>query len=584
MKTYPWFTRGDLDGFFGLFVDNLLQLMLIVTLCTYVVNLPTELTHGTILPAAAISILMGNLFYAWQARRIAMERQRPYTTALPYGINTVSLFAFVFFVMVPVYKETGSPRLAWQAGLFACMGSGLIEIVGAFFGGWLRRHTPRAALLTALAGIALTFIAMGFVFQIFANPVVALIPAFLILISYASRVKLPLKLPGGLVALLAGTAIAWASQAIGYPLFTPDPAPFVFEAHLPVPVFGEAMAYFFNGYGWKFFAAVVLPMGLFNVIGSLQNLESAEAAGDRYPTKSSLLVNGGGTILAALLGSPFPTTIYIGHPGWKSMGARWGYSIANGVVIAALCILGGVTLVFKFVPMEAMLGILLWIGIVITAQAFKDVPRHHHLGVALGFIPSLAAWALILIETSLRVAGTNLFSVADKFGNQLYIHGLIALSQGFLLTATIFAAMLIYITERRFVRAAAWAAAACLLSFFGFIHAYELTEAGVNNVFKLNAAPGFTGAYLVIALLLLALHQFGSFEEDRFKTPRGGRGGRREGWGKRGPDKKTSGNTEQRSSESSTSSASSAKPKPKRNSRNRGGRPRNQLRPDRDNR
>lgn len=133
MKTYPWFTRGDLDGFFGLFIDNLLQLMLIVTLCTYVVDLPTELTHGTILPAAALSILGGNLFYAWQARRLAISRHRPYTTALPYGINTVSLFAFVFFVMVPVYKETGSPKLAWQAGLFACLGSGVIEMAGAFF-------------------------------------------------------------------------------------------------------------------------------------------------------------------------------------------------------------------------------------------------------------------------------------------------------------------------------------------------------------------------------------------------------------------------------------------------------------------
>jgi adenine/guanine/hypoxanthine permease len=28
-----WFVRGDIDGFFGLFVDNLLQLMLIAVLC-----------------------------------------------------------------------------------------------------------------------------------------------------------------------------------------------------------------------------------------------------------------------------------------------------------------------------------------------------------------------------------------------------------------------------------------------------------------------------------------------------------------------------------------------------------------------
>jgi AGZA family xanthine/uracil permease-like MFS transporter len=35
-----WFVRGDIDGFFGLFVDNLLQLMLIAVLCGQVCGLP----------------------------------------------------------------------------------------------------------------------------------------------------------------------------------------------------------------------------------------------------------------------------------------------------------------------------------------------------------------------------------------------------------------------------------------------------------------------------------------------------------------------------------------------------------------
>ena len=74
------------------------------------------------------------------------------------------------------------------------------------------------------------------------------------------------------------------------------------------------------------YLSIILPMGLFNLVGSCQNLESAEAAGDRYPVAPSLAANGIGTIIAALCGSCFPTTIYIGHPGWKAMGARIGYS------------------------------------------------------------------------------------------------------------------------------------------------------------------------------------------------------------------------------------------------------------------
>src|SRR6266403_736998 len=101
-----WFYRGDVDGFFGLFADNLLQLMLISVLCTGVAGLPADFVAGRILPGAALSILLGNAFYAWQAKKLAERDSRPFTTALPYGINTVSLFAHIFLIMGPVYRET----------------------------------------------------------------------------------------------------------------------------------------------------------------------------------------------------------------------------------------------------------------------------------------------------------------------------------------------------------------------------------------------------------------------------------------------------------------------------------------------
>ena len=68
-----WLVRGDIDGFFGLALDNLVQLLLIGALCRYVVGLPDDLVTGAILPGAALSILVGNLFYAWQAMKLARE-------------------------------------------------------------------------------------------------------------------------------------------------------------------------------------------------------------------------------------------------------------------------------------------------------------------------------------------------------------------------------------------------------------------------------------------------------------------------------------------------------------------------------
>lgn len=504
MNKLPYFSAGDLDGFFGLFVDNLLQLMLIAVLCHTVCGLPNSFITEQILPGAALSVLAGNLFYAWQARRLAKQTGRNDVTALPYGINTASLMAFIFLVMGPVYQETKDPILTWQVGLFASLVSALVEFAGVFFGDWLRKHTPRAALLSSLAGIAITFIAMSFVFEIFASPLLALLPMLIILIAYASKLRFWGGLPGGFVALIVGTLIAWLSRYLGLGLFLPLYESSTLGFHPPLPVPGDLLSFLLSAQGWKYMA-VIFPMSLFNIIGSLQNLESAQAAGDNYPTKPSLFANGVCGFIAALFGSPFPTTIYIGHPAWKAMGARSGYSVLNGIVMALLCFAGGITLLLQWIPLEATLGILLWIGIVITSQAFQEVPKTHNLAVALGLIPSLASWALLLIETALRKAGTTLFDTAPKFGSEIYIQGIIALSQGFLLSSILLSAFVVYLIEKDFFKAGCWALAASLFSFFGFIHSFHLNEAGVQNAIYFGAAPDFAFVYALTAFGLFMI-------------------------------------------------------------------------------
>jgi AGZA family xanthine/uracil permease-like MFS transporter len=72
-QKHPWFVRRDLDGFFGLMIDNLIQLILIVSLCREVIHIPDSYIFGRILPGAAVSILLGNLFYSWQARQLSIS-------------------------------------------------------------------------------------------------------------------------------------------------------------------------------------------------------------------------------------------------------------------------------------------------------------------------------------------------------------------------------------------------------------------------------------------------------------------------------------------------------------------------------
>ena len=503
-QAFRWWHRGDLDGFFGLFVDNLIQLILIVQLCTLVLGMPGELVYGHILPGVAISLLFGNMFYAWQAKRLHERTGKP-DTALPYGVNTVSLFAFVLFVMLPVVKLTGDPQLAWQMGLVACLGSGLIELGGAWVAARVKRITPRAALLATLAGIALTFISMDFAFRIFADPLIGFAPLALILMRYVGGMRLPFDMPAGLAAVLVGTILAWSLGRMDGDALA---AATTVSLHPPQLAVGDLFSAFSSSQ-WLGFLSVILPMGLFNLVGSLQNLESAEAAGDEYPVKSSLAVNGIGTIAAACFGSCFPTTIYIGHPAWKRMGAGSGYSIANGAVISLLCWLGLVGLISALIPIEAGAAILLWIGMVIAAQAFHDTPRQHAPAVVIGLIPALAAWGLMMLESGLRAAQQTVGSIGlEALAAVLPISGMIALERGFIFTSMLLAAMTVCLIDKHYRAASAWAMLAALLSATGMIHGYTITPQAIVNAYGPMAAWPFTVGYLTAALLfwLLGAH------------------------------------------------------------------------------
>src|SRR4029079_9425490 len=273
-----WVVRGDFDGFFGLALDNLVQLLLIDTLCRAVLGFPPDLVYGRVLPGAAISILVGNLFYAAQARRLAARTGRTDVCALPYGINTVSLFAHVFLVMLPakaLAAKAGAldpARVAWQAGLLATFCSGVIEVVGAFVAERVRKVSPRAALLSTLAGIALGFISLGFLFRTFARPAGGLTTFGIVAMTYFGRVRFKGRIPGGMVAVALGTAISWAI-GIAPVGMRPESA----ALHLPIPVIGDFAAALGGGHLLPYLS-VIIAMGLFNVLGSLQNIKSAETA------------------------------------------------------------------------------------------------------------------------------------------------------------------------------------------------------------------------------------------------------------------------------------------------------------------
>lgn len=576
------FVKRDLDGFCGLFVDNLVQILLIVGMGIGLCGMSTELLAKVILPGTALSVLVGNVFYAIQAHRLAKRTGRNDVTALPYGINTLSLIVFVFFIIKPEFDRTGDAMAAWRMGLLACLGSGIIEVIGAFIAEPIRRVTPRAALLSTLAGIAIGFISMTFALEIFQKPLISMLPMAIVLFGLFSRAPLPLGLPAGLVAVAVGTATAWLMVplmkisslpewvTLGAGNATAVTAALNQIGWCPPVWCGDAILESLKNVDkWVPFLSVVIPMGVFNIVGSLQNIESAEAAGDRYATMPSMLMNGIGTIVAALFGSCYPTTIYIGHPGWKALGARAGYSTLNGVVTTIIIFGGLMGLVSAIIPVEAGAAIVLWIGIIITAQAFQATPPQHSPAVAVGLFPSIAAWGATVFMGTLILSGgqtlqqivtpqapvstavpveeapteplfteqpamessatespvanaPRIASRTEAEVNGFLVHGMLVMERGYIFTCMILAAASVCLIDRRFGAASVWMLVAAALTGLGAMHAYQVHSAFVLDHCFRFVAP-VEGAYvyraddIAVGYILCAVFFFaiGNWAKDR---------------------------------------------------------------------
>lgn len=499
-RAYPVFVKGDIDGFIGLFIDNLVNLLIITGLCLSI-GMPSSLVFGRMLPGTATAVLAGNIFYSWQAHRLARREGRSDVTALPYGINTVSLFAFFSLIIAPVYIQTKDADFAWKVGVISCFVSGFFEGIGAFFGDRLRKLTPRAALLSTLAGIAISFIALDQTIKIWDRPIIALIPLALIMSEYFSHVKLPFRIPAGFYALAIGSVIAWSTGAMNTARLMQSTG----EVSIYIP--GFFLLDIINGVSIRDilpYLSISIPMGIMAFFGTLQNIESASAAGDTYPAMPTLAMNGIGTIIGSFFGSPFPSTVYIGHPGWKGLGARSGYSIINGAVMTVICFTGLMSVIVSAIPLEAGFPILLWIGVIITAQAFQTTPREHAPAVALGLMPAIASWGLTLLRQFVNAEGK--FSTAemnDIIAKTLpHLKGILVFSEGALFSAMFLSAVAVYLIEKDFLKAFFWAIPLIVFSYFGFIHSHEI---------GLCAAGEITLGYMLFSITLLLIYLYNRF-------------------------------------------------------------------------
>ncbi len=490
----PWWTRGDLNAFFGLGFNILVNVLTLTGLMIGVIAVPAGDVLGTVLPALGVALILGNLYYTFLARRLAKRENRSDVTALPYGPSVPHMFIVVFVVMLPVYLNTDDPVRAWEAGLAWAFLIGVIVMIGAFVGPYIRKLTPRAAMLGTLAGISITFISMRPAAQMWEAAWIGLPVLAIILIGFFTNMKLPFNIPVGLAALLVGTAIGWAGGFMS----APDVTAAVSNIAIGIP--DLRIDQLFNGLSdLAPLLGTAIPLGVYNFTEAMSNVESAAAAGDNYNLRSVLLADGAGAVIGSAFGSPFPPAVYIGHPGWKDAGGRASYSLASGVAIGILCFIGLFGILDALLPVPAIVPILLYIGLLIGAQAFQAVPRLHAVAVVAALLPNLAEWGRGLIDNALNAAGTSAAEVGMAALNSAGVvyEGLKVLGEGAVLVGLILGSMVCFILEKKFVYAAIAAAVGAALSFIGLIHAPQVEWA---------ASPAVSLGYLFFAVVCLIYH------------------------------------------------------------------------------
>src|SRR3981189_2683803 len=151
---------GDWNAFFGFGTNILVNLLTLTALLRFVLKMPDELVFGRILPATGLMLCLSTMYYAWLAYRLAQKTGRTDVCALPSGISVPHMFIVTFVIMLPIALKTNDPIKGWEAGLVWVFFQSFILMIGGFIAPFIRKVTPRAALLGTLAGVSAPFLSM----------------------------------------------------------------------------------------------------------------------------------------------------------------------------------------------------------------------------------------------------------------------------------------------------------------------------------------------------------------------------------------------------------------------------------------
>lgn len=512
---YRWAAPGDVNAFFGLMLDNIAGLLMMVGLLHTVFEFPTKFALRHMVPGTAMGVLVGDLLFFLLAFRVARVSGRNNVTAMPLGLDTPSTFGMVLFVLGPAFlkakttlgmSEYAAATYAWHIGICSIFISGLFKLGCSFAAHHVRTLIPRAGLLGSLAAIALVLISFLPLLEILHSPVVGLMALAVILTTLIARVPLPFRLPGALGALLIGGGmhylLVWTGWTHGEASGGLNPAEALFPTEWLTVFRFEWLRALRDSFEYL---PIVLPFALATVVGGIDCTESAAAAGDEFDTGMVVGVEAVATIVAALCGGVIQSVPFIGHPAYKAMGGRAAYTLATALFVGLAGTVGYFGYLYVIIPKPAVFPILVFIGLEITAQSFHATPRRHFSAVALACVPALASLALIYVEKMQGALAPPGSTALLPPSLQAEIDTLRVVANGFVLTSLLWASILAALIDRQLLRAAVFSAVAAAATLVGLIHSplpgnpaffpWQIPEAARATTFA------FAIGYMAMALL-----------------------------------------------------------------------------------
>jgi len=525
--SYKWAAAGDINAFFGLMLDNVVNLAVLAGILVAGFGFPAPLVYTRMFPGTALGVLFGDVVYTVMAIRLAKRTGRTDVTAMPLGLDAPSTIGMALTVLGPAFLAAKAKMpaneaaiVAWQVGMAVMVLMGVFKLIMSFIGERIRRAIPEAGLLGSIGGVGIALLGTLQLGEIYGEPIVGMMALGVILYALVAKIRLPFRAPEVLVSVLLGAGLYYGLGAMGLSVHHVVAPVANFPVGFPLPTLG-----FWQGMpiAVREYIPLALPFAILTVIGGINVTESARIAGDDYNTRDILLTEAVATLIAGVCGGVSQSTPYIGHPAYKAMGGRAGYTLATGLFIGLGGIFGYIAFMADALPKPALAPILVFVALDITEQSYLATPKRHAAAVTLAIFPSVAQLVQIFLS---QVYNGQLMSAAIDPVGTMKATGLtnpdfistvgvmVLLAHGFILTAMLWGGAVAFLIDRKVKAAAATLVACAALSFFGFIHSVTPTG-GIYLPWTTGSTLPYhwTVAYLGFAALIMILSSTKSFRD-----------------------------------------------------------------------